>query len=313
MKLSIIVPVYNVEAYLEKCLDSLVNQTMEDYEIIIVNDGSTDNSEDIIIKYKNKYPNLIRYMSIPNGGVGNARNIGITLAKGEYITFLDSDDYVDSNAYKMLYEKISDGYDMVMTGYYIDRNGKLIKKHCNEIEFEDNIINKPEIIYNTLPYCWAYIYKKELIEKNNIKFTEHKIFEDLLFTYKCIKCSNKIGKINAPLIYYVDRSESVTSSFSKKFFDIFEVIDLLDEYYDNCIDKKYITFLAIRHTFIRFNTKVKIKDNKIKREFIEKTFNYLNSRDKDWKKSYFFKKGYKKYYDMKNYWILKTYIRGRKK
>ena len=313
MKLSIIVPVYNVEAYLDKCLDSLVNQTMKDYEIIIVNDGSTDNSEDIIFKYKEKYEDLIKYISIPNNGVGNARNVGITLAKGEYITFLDSDDYVDINAYKTLYEKIIDGYDMVMSGYYIVRNNKLIKKSCKEIEFEDSIINKPEMIYDTLPYCWAYMYKKELIESNNIKFSDHKIFEDLLFTYKCIKCAKKIGKVNAPLIYYVDRSDSVTFKFTNKFFSIFEVIDELDKYYDNCIDKKYITFLALRHTFIRFNTKVSIKDNKIKKEFIDKTFKYLNNKDSNWKSNYFFKKGYKKYYDTKIYWILKTYIKGRKK
>ena len=98
-KVSVIVPFYNVEGYIEKCLDTLVNQTLEDIEIIIVNDGSTDNSKEIIEKYKKQYNDKIIYLEKQNGGLSDARNYGIPYAKGEYIAFLDSDDYVNIKMY----------------------------------------------------------------------------------------------------------------------------------------------------------------------------------------------------------------------
>ena len=100
---SIIIPVYNVEKYIEKCLESLVNQTLEDIELIIVNDGSTDNSENIILQYKEKYPNKIKYYTKQNGGLSDARNFGMPFATGKYVAFLDSDDYVETNMYELLY------------------------------------------------------------------------------------------------------------------------------------------------------------------------------------------------------------------
>ena len=112
-KVSVIVPVYNVEEYLERCLDSLVNQTLKDIEIIIVNDGSTDGSKEIIQKYLNKYKNIV-YLEKENGGLSSARNYGIPYAKGEYIGFVDSDDYVEITMYENMYNKaIEEKSDMV--------------------------------------------------------------------------------------------------------------------------------------------------------------------------------------------------------
>ena len=104
MKVSVIVPVYNVENYLEKCLTSLVNQTLKDIEIIVVNDGSTDNSQKIIDRYEKKYSNVKAYVK-KNGGVSDARNYGINKAKGKYIAFVDGDDYVDEMMYEKMYKK----------------------------------------------------------------------------------------------------------------------------------------------------------------------------------------------------------------
>ena len=103
-KLSVIVPVYNVEKYLSRCLTSLINQTLDNIEIIIVNDGSTDKSDEIIREYKKANNNII-YVTKENGGLSSARNFGLIYATGEYIAFLDSDDYVDRNIYKKMYEK----------------------------------------------------------------------------------------------------------------------------------------------------------------------------------------------------------------
>ena len=104
-KVSVIVPFYNVEKYIDKCLNSLVNQTLEDIEIIIVNDGSKDNSETIAKEYASKYKNKIIYLKKENGGLSDARNYAIPYATGEYIAFLDSDDYVEVNMYEQMYEK----------------------------------------------------------------------------------------------------------------------------------------------------------------------------------------------------------------
>ena len=103
IKVSVIVPVYNVEDYIEKCLNSLVNQTLEDIEIIIVNDGSKDNSENIIKSFLSRYPQKIKYLKKENGGLSDARNYGIPYATGEYIAFLDSDDYVELDTYENMY------------------------------------------------------------------------------------------------------------------------------------------------------------------------------------------------------------------
>ena len=102
-KVSIIVPVYNVEKYLEKCLDSLVNQTLDSYEIIVVNDGSPDNSQEIIDKYVEKYPGIVFAYKKKNGGLGDARNFGIDKARGEYVGFVDSDDWVDKKMFEAMY------------------------------------------------------------------------------------------------------------------------------------------------------------------------------------------------------------------
>ena len=132
MKVSVIVPVYNVEKYLRKCLASLVNQDFEDYEIIIVNDGSPDNSQEIIDEYTKKYK-FIRSFTKENGGLSSARNYGIDKARGDYIAFVDSDDYVDVAFLKELYEAITkDGSDIAVCEFsYVYPNGNMVRSYSN--------------------------------------------------------------------------------------------------------------------------------------------------------------------------------------
>ena len=114
-RLSVVVPVYNVEKYLDKCLDSLVNQEIDDYEVIVVNDGTKDNSQLIIDKYAKDYPNIVKSYIKENGGLSDARNYGIKYASGEYITFLDSDDYIEYDTYKNMLDIAYKGnHDLVV-------------------------------------------------------------------------------------------------------------------------------------------------------------------------------------------------------
>lgn len=173
-KVSIIVPVYNTADKLERCLDSLVNQTNEDIEIVIINDGSTDNSEKIIKKYEEKHKDIISYYSKQNEGVAKTRNFGIEKAKSDYILFVDSDDYID----KTLIEKLKP---------YIDKNIDMIKFKLQRVDEDGNITEKVDgptfekktgeeafnILYSTdvlLDSPCVYLIKKELFTKNNFKF-----------------------------------------------------------------------------------------------------------------------------------------------
>ena len=136
-KVSIIVPVYGVEEWLERCMESLVHQTLQDIEIIVVNDGSPDNSQEIIDRYVKEYPDLVQGHIKENGGLSDARNYGLQYATGEYIAFVDSDDYVDVTMYEKLYKKaIEEESDAVTCAYFIVNEQKQTRKSVQCIYME---------------------------------------------------------------------------------------------------------------------------------------------------------------------------------
>lgn len=130
-KVSVIVPVYNVEKYLERCLNSLVNQTLQDIQIIVVNDGSPDNSQEIIDRFEKEYPDKLKGYIKENGGLSDARNYGMQFVEGEYVAFVDSDDYVDETMYEKLYNKaIEEDSELVVCGYYKVNDGNIYNDSC---------------------------------------------------------------------------------------------------------------------------------------------------------------------------------------
>ena len=167
--LSIIIPVYNAEKYLDKCLDNIINQSFNNYEIILVNDGSTDNSEKIVDDYVNKYSNIIK-INKKNGGPGAARDEGLKIARGNYISFVDSDDYVDSNmlSYMMNYIK-KYNCDIAICGIYMfdDYTGKELGKIELSEENREKPLNREELITLYLNnkitgHLWNKIYKRKI-------------------------------------------------------------------------------------------------------------------------------------------------------
>lgn len=252
MKVSVIVPVYNVEKYLRKCLDSLVNQTLKDIEIILVNDGSTDSSQSIIDEYQKKYP-MIKALKKENGGMSSARNMGLDYATGEYIAFVDSDDYVELFFLERMYERAKNtGSDVVICDYYALNEEEKRYISCHMRYSPDDMV---EYLISP-PMVWSKLIKKEIMDK--IRFTEGIYYEDLDICVRLLPLINKVSFVDEPLYdYYLQHSGSIMTqkTFNNHLLDIFSVLEnckkLLQEKYFREIEYIYITHL-LRTATLRF-------------------------------------------------------------
>ena len=281
IKVSVIVPVYNVEKYIEKCLDSLVNQTLKEIEIIVVNDGSPDNSQKIIDKFVKKYPNKVKSFIKENGGLGSARNYGLKHIKGEYVAFIDSDDFADLKMLEEMYNLAKkDNSDIVLcSNNLLDENNRILK-------IESAIINK-KINNNLLKYklaAWNKLYKKELLINNKFEFRSNVWYEDVDFTTKVMINAKKVSFIDKPLYNYLLREGSIMNNSNLKRNK--ELCLSFDEIIDYCrkndIYKKYyqeIEFLCIYNMYICgivriLRTNNSMKDKKL---IINEYKKYLNT------------------------------------
>lgn len=220
--ISIIMSVYNVEEYLDECLKSIFTQTYTNIEVIIVNDGSTDNSIDIINKYRQKNSNIV-YIEQENKGLSEARNLGLKVAKGEYILYIDSDDYIDSNMLQLMINKIKkDNSDMVIIGhreFYDDIAGNDRDIYLDV--YDDRIYTGKEVA-NMMLECkvmgvaWNKLYKRDKLIKENFNFESGRYTQDWYPTFKHISTLNNISFINQPLYKYRLRSSSTTSKKNEK-------------------------------------------------------------------------------------------------
>ncbi len=236
IKVSIVIPIYNVEKYLRQCLDSVCGQTLKEIEVIAVNDGSTDGSVQILKEYEERYPDILHVYHIENQGVSHARNFGVTKAAGEYILFVDSDDFVaTSTACELLYNKaVEGGDDIVLCKYYDVREKTLTKKLIRtksksyNISYESDFNvheNKFELIHIS-PFPWDKLYKRELIAK--YPFPQGLRFEDLAIMYPVICDAQRIGVIKKRLYNY--RRASTTSflnSLNEHTLDIIPALSLM--------------------------------------------------------------------------------------
>lgn len=238
MKISIIVPVYNVEKYLTKCIDSIINQTYKDLEIILVDDGSTDNSGQICDQYAIK-DNRIKVIHKENGGLSDARNVGIKNSTGEYLSFIDSDDYIDKDMIECLYNAITDtNSDIAVCGKYIEKEtGKYYLKNVNlQLKIYDSKEALKSILTNNLIDVSACdkLFKKTLFR--DIKFPKNKYFEDMGTIYKLIDLCNSIVHIGGAKYHYIQRQDSITKTkFDMRYNDLYEHMNQLIE----LINKKY--------------------------------------------------------------------------
>lgn len=185
--ISVIVPVYNGEKYIKRCLDSIVNQTMfKRLQVIVVDDGSTDDTLNILRDYEKNHKNII-VLNIPNAGVSNARNVGIEAATGDYIAFVDSDDWIDCDCYEKMYSKaMESGTDIIAAGFYISDNNKDILKNC--VTNCETKKSQKEMILDFLSgkidvHCIDKIFSRKIVEKVRFE-TGLKTAEDRLFLFE---------------------------------------------------------------------------------------------------------------------------------
>lgn len=286
-KLSIIVPVYGVEKYIDKCLNSLVKQSLKEIEIIVVNDGTKDNSQKIIDKYVKKYPDKIKSYIKENGGQGSARNYGLKKATGEYIGYVDSDDFVEKDMYKKLYNKAKENnYDIVVCGNY---NVSEDYQNKNIDTFINNYNTDLENIFFGKMAVWSKIYKRDILIKNKLEFKEKVWYEDVAFTLKAIMNSNTFAFIDEPLYDYLIREGSIMNNSNvQRNLEILDAFNDILSYIKHNKKEEYfskIEFLAIDHIYISAIVRV-LKaegDDKVKRETINKLIDYMNTNFPDYK------------------------------
>lgn len=255
-KVSIIVPIYNKEKFLEKCIQSIINQTYENIEILLINDGSTDYSEAICKKYINM--EKIKYISIKNGGVSKARNIGIQNASGDYIVFIDADDYVDKYYIESLY---SFDYDLVVEGYFKDTNGKKEKFEIMEgIYSKENILSllKQKEIANIFSVPYLKLFDLNIIRKNNLFFNTLLSFgEDFDFVLRYIKNIKKDVLLKNES-HYFNRIENESLSRSKIpniWNQLSIVFNTVCELYSSSTDRDYFFLRFLKISLLNSNFK----------------------------------------------------------
>ena len=282
-KISVIIPVYNTEKYLKRCLDSVIAQEYKDLELVLINDGSTDNSEQLINEYKTKYPELISYYNKENTGVADTRNFGIKKAKGEYIMFLDSDDYIDTALLKNLEEYINKNIDLIKFKLQrVNEEGETLEivpgatfeettgeEGFNKLYSTDVLLDSP---------C-VYLIKKEILTKNNLKFmvgTEHEDFGLVPFI---IVLAKTMVSVNFYGYYYIQSENSITRNENYK-KTIKKAYDAL-KHYDNAIEltqKLKLGKLTKQNIKIYYTNAIILKAKELHKEEQEKYIKEIQAR-----------------------------------
>lgn len=233
INVSIIVPIYNTEEYLEDCLSSIVNQSLNNIEIILVNDGSTDGSADIIESYHQKYPKCIRVFHQKNQGQASARNLGIEKATGKFIGFVDSDDTIIPEMFEKMYLKAEEEEaDMVECDYRYckiqDGQNVAIKKYGTIKERN----NSAELFIDPLVSPWNKLFRKSLLDNSLIRFPEGLIYEDTAFYIELIPWINRISFVSEVLVLHYSRENSTqTKKNNPKLGDMLIIIEQIIKYY----------------------------------------------------------------------------------
>lgn len=277
VKISVVIPIYNAETYLQEALDSVLNQTLENIEIICVNDGSKDNSLNIIKEYAQK-DNRVKIIDKPNSGYGATVNKGIASAQGEFVAIFEPDDILNKNIYTILYnEAIENNLNVVKCNFYnywskknkIKKSG-LISKSSKKDVFApiDNLK-----MFTCHASVWAGIYKKSFLEENDIKFLETPgaSYQDISFTFKVIASSPRIKLIDKPLLYYRQDNPSSSINNPGKVFCVCDEYDEITAFLDRNSDlKELFNTQKLVNQYRAYLWNIKRLDKSLQVGFLEK-------------------------------------------
>lgn len=302
-KVSVVVPVYNTERYLTKCLDSLVNQTLREIEIVVVDDGSKDSSSQLIAEYYGKYPDKLVVLSQENSGQAVARNKALKVCSGEYIGFLDSDDFVDTSMFEKMYNAaVSDNADYVACGYTdITYEGEKI------VELQHYVASKvarttKDLYFGALVSPFIHLYRRDLVASSNVTFPEGVIYEDTAFYLNLVPHIKRIAVIEEPLAYRVRHRNSTTTIFkAEKVGQIFSVIDGILKYYnENKLWDEYkneVTYFCVKVLLCSSMQRIcKVNYENERKQLVKKTIEYLEKKFPEYRRNPYFKKGLQNLY-----------------
>lgn len=278
LKISVIVPIYNAEKYLKKCIDSILNQNYKNIQLILVNDGSTDGSAEIAKQIAVKDPERVLYFEKENGGLSDARNFGLNFATGDYIAFVDSDDYITSNLFSDLNPYMEKDYDLIKFKILdTDEEGNVLEENKTKV-FEDK--NGEEAFQLLFPndirtdVAWGYLYKTTFWKTNQFQYEKGLYHEDFGLTPLIIVNANKVASTNVKGYHYVLTKNSMVRDGNKKAYK--RATDLL-KHYDN-MEKKIMDYpisdrskenLKIYYTNSILLTVNNLTDKKEKKEYIK--------------------------------------------
>lgn len=284
MIVSVIIPVYNVEKYIEKCVTSVLEQTFDDFEIIVVIDGSTDGSEAKARKLQEENPEKIIIINQENRGLGGARNTGIINARGEYLLFVDSDDYIEKNLLADAVETLkSENSDVVIFDFdYVDESGELLKRESAVPMGNAEFAVMPGVL-TASPCVWNKLYKKTLFTENGIFYPDRLWFEDLATTPRILSETAKISYLAKPYYNYVQRSDSIMADSKKSAArlarnkEILTVYEIGENYFLQMgKHEQYhseLEYLAVYHILFAAAVRVNESDpgNKLQAELVDYT------------------------------------------
>lgn len=285
MRFSVVVPVYNVKDYLEKCVESVLNQKCRDYEMILVDDGSTDGvSGALCDECATEHPDIVRVVHKSNGGLGDARNVGLEAASGDYLVFVDSDDHIAPDMLETLSGEIDKTHaDIYTFGFCVETDGRITQTHFDALpENEPFTLGCEPRLLLAAPNAWSRIWKRSLFETSGIRYPKRVWYEDIRTTMKLFAAAESVVMVKRAFYFYVVRSDSITHNTNVErngeIIDAFQ--DLLGWYRERGLFEKYeneLCMLAIDHLFIAASVRVLTVDKKNAllprfREFMEDNF-----------------------------------------
>ncbi len=291
---SIIVPCYNVEKYLEKCLDSLCHQSLKNIQIIVVDDGSTDQTSQIIAKYAKKDQRILSLRK-ENGGLSDARNYAFPYVKGEYVAFVDSDDYVEEDMYEKMYRAAKNNkYDLVECDFIWEYPNK---KVLDRATYDKDYFTDIRVV------AWNKLFATSIIKKNKLCFIKGLRYEDIAFTYSYLPYVKRHGIVHEAFYHYIQRPESIANTQNIRVREIYDILEQTLLFYQKKgfynQYKKELEYLFVKFLFGRHLYRVsQVTDKNSRKEILEEGWTLLHRYFPKWKENCYVieKKGKKNFF-----------------